>query len=486
MRSLLFCALFSSVAAAQNTLVITPDEFRPALKEWTAYREAQGHKITVRAPAQQILETKRDGFDFILLLGDVKQVPCTYVDADIIRRWEREPKIATDNHLADLDGDGLPDVALGRLPADTPEEAAALLRKSIEYEKNRDYSTWRRRINVVAGVGGFGKLQDALIERAATHFLSTNIPYSFDLHVTYANPNSPFCPPPWDVRAITLRRFNEGAFFLAYLGHGSVRRLDSVRFKQRRYRIFDEDDAYELKSQKGAPLLLLSCCSSGHLDAVPDCLAEVMIKQPKGPVAIIASSRVSMPYGNGVLAKELMTALFEDRLATIGEVVARAKVRSMKPKPEDKGRQFIELLAFAYEPDLKKRARERQEHVYLYNLIGDPTLRVAQLGQVVLEAAPAPGGLGVKGTSPVDGRGFLEVVTPRKVPDLKRAGDTPEDFRKTYKLANTRVVLRQEIRVSQGRFSALLKVTGPAPHFLRAFVEGRQGAATGWIELKPK
>ena len=93
---------------------------------------------------------------FVLIVGDVKQVPAHVFPATIIKKWERDPNVANDNHTADIDGDHVPDVAIGRIPADTPDEAKLMLGKVIAYETSKDFGRWRRRINVVAGVGGFG------------------------------------------------------------------------------------------------------------------------------------------------------------------------------------------------------------------------------------------------------------------------------------------------------------------------------------------
>ena len=324
---LLAVLLLATSAHAQNVLVITPDAFRPALKEWRAHREAQGCKITVRATGADV---KR--FTHVLIVGDVKQVPCTWYPGEIIKQFERDPRIATDNHLADTDGDGLPDLAVGRLPADDIDEARLLLRKVLEYENSTDFSTWRRRVNVVAGVGGFGKLQDWALEGVATAVLSQGVPVLYDLHVTYCNPSSAFCPPPWTVAQTALKRFNEGALIVAYLGHGNRYRLDSMAFGNRRYRIFDDEHAFELKSKRGAPIAIIIACSAGHIDGAPDSLAEHMLKQPKGPVAIIASSRVSMPYANGIFAKELLEAVFAGEAVTLGDMLVRAKRRLILPE----------------------------------------------------------------------------------------------------------------------------------------------------------
>ncbi|MHC4955350.1 MAG: C25 family cysteine peptidase, partial [Planctomycetota bacterium] len=321
----LFALLFAAPAIAQDVLVVAPKAFHAAIAPWKAHREAQGHKVAVAEPGKDPREVvqrvhKESGgkLRFVLLVGDVQHVPFNYFPAEIIKKWERDPRVANDNRTADLDGDHIPDVAIGRIPADHAKDAALMLGKVVTYENNRDFTAWRRRVNIVASVGGFGVLQDKLIEQAATQFLKQNVPASYDMHVTYAKPDSPFCPPPSKVMEVTLDRFNEGALFFAYIGHGYTQGFDRCKFKGVSHQIFNQATAWELEAKHGAPIAFLLCCSTGHFDGKPDCISEVMLRQPKGPVAVVSASRVSMPYGNAPFAKELLEAVFVDRKATLG------------------------------------------------------------------------------------------------------------------------------------------------------------------------
>ena len=54
-----------------------------------------------------------------------------------------------------------------------------------------------------------------------------------------------------------LERLNEGALVVAYMGHGSRQRLDTMRFQNNRYRIFEEDAADALDSRHGAPIVVM-------------------------------------------------------------------------------------------------------------------------------------------------------------------------------------------------------------------------------------
>jgi len=453
--------LSGTALEAQRVLVLTPESFRPALERWQRHREEQGFKVTVQSPGSEV-DVK--GFAYMLLLGDVEQVPCRFRPGEIIKRWERNPRIANDTETADLDGDGLPDLAVGRLPARSREAAAALLAKVLAYEKDTDFSSWRRRVNVIAGVGGFGKVQDWAIERVATRLLTNNVPLQFELHVTYCNPKSAFCPPPEEVAATALQRFNEGALIVTYLGHGNRMSLDTLRFQDRRYRIFGWKDVGQLSARHGSPIAVLIACSTGHLDG-PDCLAELMLRQPKGPVAVIASSRVSMPYGNGIFAKE--------------DALMRAKRRLVHAAKDDADRGFIEMLATPYQPDPKLRAKERAEHAYLYNLFGDPTMRVALPASARIDASRSGDKLNVTGHSQVDGEALIEVVS-RRTPDRPpRTGDTTEAFRKAYEGANHRQVASTAVRTKAGSFQASLALPARGKYILRVFVSGENGTAAG-------
>ena len=149
-----------------------------------------------------------------MLVGDVADVPTCYADAKVNIRWGSEPTIATDQLYADVDGDGAPDVAVGRIPADTPAELSAAVRKIIEYERQADQGAWRRQLDVVAGVGGFGVVADALIEAAARNVFRQVVPASYSVRQLKVDPER------------TCDQLSAGSFAWIYLGHGMPTTLD--------------------------------------------------------------------------------------------------------------------------------------------------------------------------------------------------------------------------------------------------------------------
>ncbi|KKK61029.1 hypothetical protein LCGC14_3018420, partial [marine sediment metagenome] len=155
-------------------------------------------------------------------------------------------------------------------------------------------------------------------------------------------------------------------------------------------------------------------CYTGAFDAKDDCLAEQMLRQPQGPVAMVAASRVSMPYAMTVLATGLMDQCFRKRCPTLGEALLNAKRQMVEePDAEDPRRAMLDSIAKAISPAPKKLAAELAEHLLLFNLIGDPLLRLRYPQSVALEVPAttvAGGPLTVSGTCRLDGRATVELV----------------------------------------------------------------------------
>ena len=124
------------------------------------------------------------------------------------------------------------------------------------------------------------------------------------------------------------------------------------------------------------PIAIFLACYTGAYDLPYDCLAEQMLRAPGGPVAVFAGSRVTMPYGMAVLGTGLMDEYFRQQRETLGEVILYAKRQMMDDDPDRTDRKLLDLLARAMSPDPQLLHAERQEHLLLFNLFGDPLLRL--------------------------------------------------------------------------------------------------------------
>lgn len=500
-------AFASGAAFAQDALVIAPEELQGALASsgWQSHRASRGTSVVVQTPGageaeiaaavKKVHQASGGKLRFVLLLGDVDKVPCARRPVIATKRWERALDIATDAPFADLDGDGVPDLAIGRYPATDAADAKAYLARVVAYETNRDFGEWRRRATVVAGTGGFGPAQDLALEQITKKYLVNNIPASMLVSATYGNPLSAWCPPPAEFQDTALERINEGSLIFTYIGHGSPRELDKVKVGREKYPIFTAEDPARVEVRHGAPLAAFIACSTGRFDGPDDCLAEMLARRPAGPVAVIASSRVSSPYSNAILAKELLDSVWRENAATAGEILLSMKRRLASAAADDPQRVEMEkLAALFYDPSDEVRAADRAEHQFLYNLVGDPMTRLQRTDALAFDvpAGAEPGAtLTVSGTAPYAGKLVAEIARRRDAVVRIGARAKPEEWRKTYATANDTRVATVTASVAKGAFSidvALPADLPPASYDVRLFLEATDGAAAGGrvIEVRAK
>jgi len=518
MLAFVLTLLVSAPATAPDTIVFCPTEFQAALQPWLQYRRGQGHVvevaacgITADAARQRIREVAKGGrLRFVMLVGDAdpsfgadpawaaRTFPVHRDTAKVNVLWGSPPHIASDNWYADLDDDQLPDVAIGRLTSDNPQELAMMVRKIIAYEQSVDFSPWRRQVNLIAGVGGFGMLADMALESATRYFVTRGIPQSYKTTMTYASWRSPYCPEPNAFRQATLDRLCEGSLLWVYIGHGYHVGLDEVQTPAGSYPILTAADLARLQSPHPPPIALFLACYAGALDATEDCLAECMLREPQGPIAVLAGSRVTMPYAMGVMANELSEACFRKHVATLGEAVLTTKRAMVKePTSSNDARAMLDVLARALSPQPDKLALERAEHVQLFNLFGDPLLSIRyprNIELIVPDEAAAGGQLLVRANSPVAGRCRVELTVPPgvltfKPPSRSEYPTSPEmlrEFTDVYQRANDDRLQAVDLTAPVGRFDAQVPVpnhfTGTC--YVRIYIEGERDFAAGFSELK--
>lgn len=494
---------------APDVAVVCPAEFRAELQPWIEYRTGQGHQIVLLKPTDDpralrasIREVARPGrLVHVLLVGDVPLaphqtagVPTNLVPAKVNVRWGSEPEIASDHPFADLDNDGLPEIAVGRLPADSPEEVRLLVRKILAYEANADFGMWRRRVHFVAGVGGFGAVADAAIEAVAKQLITDGLPPGFQSTMTYGSWRSPYCPDPRQFQTATLARLNEGSLFWVYIGHGHSRQVDSLRVPGGLFPILSVGDIARLHCNSGQPIACFLACYTGAFDQPTDCLAEELLRAPGGPIAVYAGSRVTMPYAMSVMGLGLLETCFSnDCPQTLGEAIVQSKRRMLQKENLSINRRALDGLAALVSPVPADLESELREHLYLFNLLGDPLLRLPAASRLQLklkERTDPTAPVQVVADCPLAGTATLELVVRRDrttfAPPVRHTFQPTEAFLSslsaTYKAANDPRLAVQTIEVSAHQpvectFQIPAEQQGPC--YIRAFVRGKTGCALG-------
>jgi len=230
-------------------------------------------------------------------LGDFDSVPTKLIDTDFM-------ETSSDDWFTDFDGDGIADIATGRLPARTAKELTSIVSKILRYEQS---SPSAEALLVADANDGFD------FEEASAELISL-IPNN--LRITQVNRGR---LDPEIARHCLFEALYREQFLVNYVGHGSV---DLWRGN-----LLTDADARVLYNDH-LPIFVMMTCLNGYFhDAAMDSLAESLIKAEKGgAVAVWASSGMTMPTDQALLNKELYRLLFNRYSSvTLGEAVMRAK-----------------------------------------------------------------------------------------------------------------------------------------------------------------
>ena len=431
-------------------LVISADALAGVAREWADYRASHGRVAKVLSIADiagaldvdqpdlneiksVIIEHAGDpitpGFQ-VLLIGDCPDDSVTKYDAKTEIPWmltrqvdsnpepTRRKRIPTDNFYADIiaDDNALPDIAVGRIPARTVEQARMALKKVKAYESAAQ-GEWLRNLTFFAGEGRFGEQIDKMLEGLFIRFAEQTINQAYNVRMTYANINSTYAYAPSRFSDKVIEEANRGAILLTYLGHGLYDRLDNmdveVDGKRVRYPILTSEHVDQFNIPDGKlPVMMIIACQTGQMDHPQGCLAEKICFTEKAPVAIIASSRDSHPYSNTILQKAVVKEMIDNKAATLGQAFTDAKRELILA--EDPDRRELEMMAFFVIPKKTDRDELNRSHLSMYNLTGDPGLRLRHPGlEFGLQLPEAP-----TAKSSTEGFNFRLSAT-EKLPELE-------------------------------------------------------------------
>lgn len=502
----------SGIEAGADVVAVCPLELQPSMASWLARRRAEGLTVRVIQPDVTAEVTRKRIADaasigrtrYVILIGDPQlaadgrpkdlrfYVPAIYRPADATAAYQSTSHLPGDYLYGDFNDDSIVNAAVGRLPVSSTDQAAAVFQRIAQYEDSRDFGRWRSRVDLVAGLGGFGPLIDGAIETVASGMITGLLPGSVRTRVTHAGPDSLFCPGPGCFTDTVLANYSDGARFWVYAGHGHVHELDRVPATRFGRPVLASGDVDNLRRPaNAAPIALLLACYTGAYDSPQDCLAKEMFLADGGPIAVLAGSRVTMPYGNASAAMGLIHSVYHRQPERLGdawlETLAEMATNSNALPELQSRRMVIDGLATLLGGG--RIDEERREHMQLYNWLGDPTLRLGHPQELLInELGRIAAGqkIVISGAAPMPGTLTIELHRRLGTVPMKQSGASPpnpvDPLLVRYRRANETAISTIQVLVGEaGPWTAELEIPADAtgPMRIVADLESSAGFATG-------
>ena len=241
---------------------------------------------------------------------------------------------------------GKPDVAVGRYPARTAEEAEVLVNKTLDYAVNKYAGSWQNVICVM-GDDGNANVHMATADKVAT--LVENTYPGYDIKKIYwdayqrTSSSTGYSYP--DVTQLIKQQLTSGALMMNYSGHGAAYALS--------HELVMKLPDFEASTTNYLPLWITASCDIMPFDGQEENIGEtVMLSKRGGGVAFFGTTRTVYATYNEQM-NLLFTKYVLDPDFTIGEAVRQAKV------------------------DLVNDGRDTSPNKLQYTLLGDPALHLA-------------------------------------------------------------------------------------------------------------
>jgi hypothetical protein len=396
-----------------NMVIITHRDFRTAADRLRAYRAA--HLPLYANPSVKLVSTDDvyDNFSggmpdpmglrnyikylydnytdatgnhrlaYVLLLGDATEdfqnhasSQPDFVPANLYFTQQTLFAYSTDEWYAHLDpadqqsGHGIDDVAVGRLPAASVEEASFLVDKVIGYETGAPLDDWKHRYILVADDENSSfkgacetewTEESELITRFhAPDFLTAQKIYLTEYpEIAGVKPTS---------RLAFIDAWNAGALLINYIGHGS-----SVQMADEQ--VFLASDVSQLVNGERLPILTAFSCTIGDFanPAGKSLSEKLLLRDGGGVIATVTAARETYPDPNSRVCFSLFEELFPTHLGRPATPTGVALMHAKLFGLADTNWYYFQ-----------------EENNWKYNLMGDPALTLQIPDQEIHWNIPDP------------------------------------------------------------------------------------------------
>ena len=380
----------TEVANSPQWLIVTTTELAAACAPLTDLRAQQGYKVqqlvgksdrtnqdwTSKSIEGWVREQreKHIGSTIVLLVGDWNaKNEEAYLPSCLGNRGRMSGKI-TDHGYGLPVNDGVPTIAVGRIPARTAKEAVEFVEKIRRFE-DQGAGPWTNRLNLWVGHPGGNsalekRLGEMIIQTAVNKSLTRlNSMWSRECLIDF--PNTPY-----SVDRLTFRNrlhsdLTKGHCFTIYAGHSAAQGV----WSEDQY-VFPNRDWSELKIESSPGVILTTGCFACQVvGAGGEGYLTTAVRNSDGPVACIGAFAESYA-AHGQLALDAFVELtsLQSPPCRLGDYWLRML--------QGIGRGKMDPLTFwLYDQADGSHGQvplemQRLEHLEMWTLLGDPGLKI--------------------------------------------------------------------------------------------------------------
>jgi uncharacterized protein (UPF0297 family) len=271
-----------------HMIVVTDSLFKKQLEPLTRWKMLKGIETTViyrgSGPADTVYKYLKKEISELYHALRERGIPVNYLliagDPSIIPT-SRDTRNVSDLYYGEFDGEGdyIPDLFIGRLPASDTAQMRGMVKKIIDYETFRYGSEnrfWSGALATAGNAPGFELYMNGQVSYLYNNYLGRDTSLNA-FHWLYPE------APQKDDSLKTV--FNTGLSLLNYTGHGEATGFSDPLFKTSTLKDLTNENSY--------PLIIANACRTAQI-SVAGCFGTAMVATPgKGAIGFIGCTNDS-------------------------------------------------------------------------------------------------------------------------------------------------------------------------------------------------
>jgi hypothetical protein len=271
-------------------IILTDTAFRKYLEPFYKWKIQKGFKLSVLYKGAgmagsnytELKKTISDVYsssssaghppEYLLIIGDIKRIP--YYGSDGSGN-------ITDMYYGEFDGNGdyLPDMYIGRIPATDTNSVKSVVQKLLEYEKfqfadtNKFYS---RALELSGKDAGYANYMNGQIKYAVTNYLTPANKIN-EYHFYY--------PDGYTKKDSVMKLISKGLSFINYTGHGSLAGWLHLDIKSQDVKNFNNRSMY--------PFVISNACRTAQFNDTTSLGNKMVVASGEGAIGFIGCSNDS-------------------------------------------------------------------------------------------------------------------------------------------------------------------------------------------------